>query len=977
MAKKQDSLQTDFDNITSYKDENQTALDKELKLYEDFFQKVNHHAQTHRQITMNQLSEIEERLHHLRTEAIEIKNQLFYHDEYTIVDRQQMISDTEKRVGDENRSFYNSQFEDKKEMLDTIDYLNKALFQTKSNFFEEYELHYLQTILGHDEFYEYFMQAASSFQQVLESHQKEIVTLFYKLDDEIKKMDDSISEIIKRKNRTVSLNNHFYDEQMKYFIDNQLLFSAENDPTTIDIQALISDKIAQVETFEEYLKEEDQKLVQELQNEYQSLYDKILKRQLQRKSNLLIDNTDLFDQPQNYLESYQAKILAAHQTNKKTELKNYIRTYSSIKRYKKYQKSIEKKTINLLKPVEKEKKEKLLAYRLHSLSTMSTLNQYLDEYTDFMDIDPFYAQIIGDKSSKMIKDELNRLQILKANKELKVNIDYDIESLKIKNKINLVELQLQHEVKKHLLLQEQDLLVTIASLNLNLITNKKCVIKQYNEVKKESLQIAKIQEVIETHLHFLHALSNVTREMESKAVIQMIKEIRQDETHLIHVSDAASKIKLKLKEYDIKALHFKTMLENELSYLVIQSSRVDEENKVHNEFILTTYQNQMRFAEEQITLAEREYRLRGEAINSATEGEKQYFEDLIHRKMKKYESDLNQEQHEYEALLYHNRHILSETTDPKIHKILEKEAKSLKAKHDRFVEDMWKEISKDEMIASAKRRMMDLDEEALDALDDAKTLRDETLNQMASIYEDARQHYEVIKPYLDNKMNILDPDFFNHLERMNQRYDFKMKLSEASLDAETEQLIDDFKKIYFEEVPVVDKEVYNNMIATLSAKREQIRLSYQEKLTMIENRYQSEIAKIDQTLLDQYGKLDILANEELLIVENSKREINQELDALLLAYDEEKANLGEKLSTSTIQYMQEYQLSISNNKKYIDTLSSNFDKLLKSYQPYMNIIKKDRRVKMISTHHHHKYKRLERKGMNDIHRLIKNTTLKK
>ncbi len=966
MAKSNEALQPDIDNLKTFTDKSNEAYKNELKLYEDFFKKITHHASTHRQISINNLNEIEERLKALKASTKDIKNSLFYHDEYSIVERQEIIASTESLVQKQNLDFLEYHFNDKNELLSSIDYLNKAMFQTKTTFFDEYERQYLSVILEHDQFYEFFMNATSSIHQALDEHQKDISSLFTKLDDEIKKMDDSISEIIKKKNRSISLSNHFFEDKMKHYVDNQLLFSAQSDPTSIDIQALVSDKFQQFELFQEYALEEDQKYVSYIRQEYTSLFEKVLKRQLARKSNMMTDTLSFFDNPEAQLNKYKENILEAHKTKNQQKLKENVRTFQKAKKYKKYYHQLELKSKKILKKVEFEKINLLLAYRKHSYLTLSNLNQYLDLFTSLMTIDPFLAQVIGDYSSKIIKDELNHLSILQANKELKSNINYDIESIKIKNKINNVELQLTHEVKKQLVLQEIDLLKTVSILYQQIYSHKASIFHKQLSVKKDSLQINKIQQAINAHLLYLHQSSNISREIESKFIENAITQIRSQETHHIHVSEAASKIKLKLKEFDIKALHFKTLLENETAFLVEQSSRVSEETDIHHTFILTTYENQMRFSKEQIDLAETEYRLRVEALNNTIQEEKSYFEDLIRNKIKKYELLIKQEDNNYQAKLYQNRHLLSETTDHKIHKILDKEAKKFQTTYTSFKSKMRKELEKDDLIESAKRRMRELDEEFIDAMDDALKLKEETISQMSSLYDDAFEHYQVLKPFLENKMNVLDPDFYYQLERINKRYLYKLKLAEAQLDNETETLIDDYRKIYFEELPSENIQNYDLILDNLHSARENAENDYANKLQFIESEYLTESNNIDIVGKQFDNNLDLMIKAQNERFAQSEKELSAEVTVLEENYRVAKLSLNDKLEANVKKYMDEYLMALANNQKFITSLSTDFDKLLISYKPYIKMLKKDKRVQAIFNTNHKKNKHITKTALKEI-----------
>ncbi|MBU0997348.1 MAG: hypothetical protein KKE16_04805 [Firmicutes bacterium] len=947
MAKTDKSIQKESDNFTSYRKSVGEAFHKELKLYEDFYSKITHRATTHRQITLNNLTEIEEKLDQLKKDASQIKHSLFFHEEYEIVDRQEIISHTEMSAQNQNQSFLEYHYQDKNEILNSLDYLNKALIQTRTSFFDQFQRTYLENIFENESLFNYFLDSSKEFNQILDRHQSEILELFLSLDEEIKNMDDSISQIIKRKNRTVSKSNHFYENEMKFFIDNQLLFSAEADPTSVDIQALISDKIRQFEVFKKHVQAEDEKITRLLNNEYCSLFDQVLARQLNQKSNLISNSLHFFEDPEKSLEELKMEVLRAQEKNDKIKLREAIQLYQKAQKYIEIKKQSEKRTESMLKKFEKEKKAILLEYRINSNKITTELERYLTLFEELMDKDTFLAQAIGDSSSKIIKDELNRLSILQLNKELKTNINYDIESLKIKSRINEIEMEMSFMVKKQMLLQEIELLETVNKVQLFLLNHKASYVHAKMDIQKESKYIGRLERALNVHLAFLHETSDISRKIQSEFYEKVIRQIRSEETHHIHVQEASSKLKFALKEYDIKAIHFKTMMENELAYIVMQSSRVSEENQIHHEFILTTYENQMRFSKEQIELAESEYRIRIEALQRTVNEEKTYFDDLIRNKMQKYEKNRKQAEHEYESKLYQNRHLLSETSDPKIHKILEKEAKDLKKNHEEFLTKWSKEMMKDPLVESAKNRIQELEEDFLDAMEDAKKLRDETLLQMVEIYEDAKNHFEVLKPFLDNKMNVLDPEFYHMLERINERYHYKLKLAEAILDQDTQELLDAYVKVYFEPQVLADPENYRPLLNSLISAREEARQRYEEKMKQIENDFLQETSLLEQEEIRFDESLNNTKLTQKAKYESSRKSLETEVDQLSLEYETAQSDHSLKRTTSINTLTEEYESALINNQKYIKSLTIDFNKILKSYQPYIKIQKKNKDIRKI------------------------------
>lgn len=966
MAKSDKNLQAELDNSKTYSESVKNAFHEEMKLYEDFYAKITHHATTHRQITFNNLAEIKEKLEKLKTEAKSIKDSLFYHEEYEIVDRQEIIATTENGTHRQNESFLEYHYQDKADILNSLDYLNKALIQTRTSFFESYQRYYLKNIFENESFFNYFLDASKEFNEILDRHQSEILELFLRLDEEIKNMDNSISQIIKRKNRTVSKSNRFFEEEMKNFIDNQLLFSAESDPTSIDIQALISDKIHQFETIKSHIAEEDKKISSMFRRDYQELYQQVLARQLTQKSNLISEKLSFFDDPESSLKELKMRILSAKEQGNNIALKDAINLYQKAKKHLEIRKQAEKKSAKLIINVETDKRSLLKEYRISTNRILMELERYLDLFQSLMNKDTFLAQAIGDYSSKIIKDELNRLSILQLNKELKTNINYDIESLKIKSKINEIELEMTYVVKKQMVLQEIELLDTIAQAQQFLLYNKAKFVRSQLDIKKDAWSIGRLEKAMNVHLDYLHATSNISRTIQSQFFDKVIRQIRSEETHHIHVQAAASKVKLVLKEFDIKALHFKTMMENEMAYIVMQSSRVNEENLIHHEFILTTYQNQMRFSKEQIELADNEYRLRVEAIQRTINEEKTYFEDLIRNKMRGYEKTRKQVEDEYESKLYQNRNVYSQTEDSKIHKILDKEAKVLKKNHDEFMSKWLKDMTKDPVVESAKRRIRELQEDFIDAMEDALSLRDETLLQMADIYEDAKSHYHVLKPFLDNKMNVLDPEFYHAVERINKRFSYKLKLAEAILDEESKGLLEEYLKVYFEPQELVEVASYEPLLTQLTTAREEERTKYEQKMQQIEDEFKADMSLLDQEEIKFDESMILIEQAQKFKFDTTKKQLETDADNISTEYEAAKQNHNAKRNSSIQTLTTEYETALIKNRKYIESLSLDFSKLLGIYEPYIKTQKKDPLIRKILSGNHKTYRKRLKKSEKQI-----------
>lgn len=935
-----------FDNFRAYEEKVKDASQKELEMFEAFYNRIKDKAEDHKQVTLNNLRESKQTLSELKAKAEELKDSVFYHDETVIVDRQKIISRTEHDIHKENRVILDYEFAQADERIDSLDYLNKASIQTKLNFFEDFRNHYAKQIFNQDLLYHFFQKKTDEFKRILDQYHQEVLEDFHALDNEINDMDMQISFLIQEKNEKLNAVNRFYKEEMSNYLDNQLTFSTNDDPTSLEMQALISDKIAQLENFKKHLLEQEEKVKQTLNDEYMKLYLKTLDRLLKKKGNLLFEDSYFFYHPEAFIQQLKQDIVEA-EAHQFVSLKNLIKTYNKAIKYKSHRAECERKAKQLTKKFLKVKKAIFLEYQKDSRHLILQLEHTYKLYLELIKIDPFLAQIIGDNTTKIIKDELNFLSILQVNKEHKINVNFDIKTQKLKQGINAVEAELAYHSERLMLRQDIELIDVIKDIELFFINHQYDAALVMNALNKEKLLIERLETAINYHIDFLIKESNVNRKFLSMITQILNADIRTKESHNIHVVDAAAKIKLALKEYDILALHYKTMYENEKRFLVIQSHRVNNESDINNEFILTTFTNQMRFANEQIQLANDEYKLRVESIMTAINEERNYYFDMIEHKMRDYKERQKIISDEYQAKLYHDSYLLTETEDKHLIKALEKQIERNKQNHDQQISEIEALISKDQVIADAKRRLRELDAHLEVALDDAQTLRDDTIQEMSELYAEAKTKHDLLKPYLENKVNMLDPTFFNGLEKIKKRHEYKLKVAQIELEDKTKEFLDQYLKIYFEEQPEINRDLYLSQIEELENERQAIRDAYGQKIEKSDLVYHTRIAeneKLAANLLSQTEEFKKALEAKHM---SSLKQKIADLDSLEKQFAVESERQKTTFASDISQLTNEYAQSLIDNQKYYQNLTGAFDKIIASYEPYIKKAKQNHSIKMI------------------------------
>jgi hypothetical protein len=922
---------------------------REISLYEDFFNKVTGHAKTHRQISINNLSEAEKRIKKLKEDAAKIADSIFFHDEEIVVERSRIISDTESFVRDFNQDVMNHDRNRFPETIQTIDYLSKALLTSKKDFLAFYSRSYLDNVLSMEDYFEYYMQKSQAFQVILDRHQTEIYDLFVKLDHEIKSMDDAITNIIRTKNRKVNDIEAFFEGELKHYADNQLSFSAESDPTSVEIQALSSDKINQYNAFADHAANLNLRIQRVIEEDYVALYQKVLNHLLQARSYAIINRFDLFDDPVKYKIEYKQKLLNAEATRARN-LPRLLHTYQMISRWQRDVKNAEALATRMLRPQARRKEQILKLSEETSIRETNKLELYLNAYLEVMKFDPFLAQAIGDYSSKIVKDEIARLTVQKLNKELKTNIDFDIQATKIKSQINELELVMMNAIKKQLCLQEGELVSELEKIHLFLLEKRGKQVQSSFDILKERHLIERLDKAANEHLAYLLASGNTSRKWMSLVSDELVRNSREKETHNIYVVEAKSELELALKQYDIQAVHFQTMYENEKAYLVMQKSRVDEETKINNEFILTTYLNQMRFAEEQMAFADSEYRIRVDSLVSAVDEERKFHQDQVRIIQNRYDGDIRLVDDDYQAKLYSESHKIAAVSDKK-----EQKAIALNMEKDRRIRDqrvnlLVQKLAGDEQIAKSQKSLTVLDQELAEAIQSADELREATLREFSDLYDHAKERYETLKPYMENSVNILDPTFYETMVSINDRFRAKIVAAEAELDAKAEALIPHYREVYFTEDIKDNSAIFRTRIDEIMAERELNQNNYQTKLQAIEAVYQTQIASIAR----EENALEQAMESEAEAVRLKEEQTTAQFKQMAFALEVEGESLikaHREATTKTInQLTDEYFKSLKTSKTAIDGLSFEFQKVVDGYQEYFRFSEGEKKYrKVLST----------------------------
>lgn len=911
------------------------SFSAESALYEEFFQKISHHAETHRQITMNNLSAVEDRLAELKDEAARLKDSIFFHEEEVVVDRSKIIRNTESAVHDHNVAILDYDRLNAVAVIEAASDLARSLLVAKTDFFKMHQREDLGAIIATEDYFEYFMQKSTEFQTVLSRYEADIAKIFQSLDAEIEGMDTMIGKIIRDKNDKVAGIEKFYDREMKNFWDNQYTYSAENDPTSIEIQAIASDKINQYNAYRDHSTARDGDIRDALEADYRAVYERVFQHLLRRASYQLVDRYDFFDDPERYLDQAKREIARIAAAKGERGLKTAVRRLARLEAWPQVKERCRRRADRMLRRQLVEKKNLLVVAETDTARRIGKMALSLDEYLAVIKVDPFLAQTLGDKSSQAIKDERLQLSMLRVNKELKTNINYDIQSAKIKSQINGLEAKLTHAVNREMLAEESELLQKIADINDFVIEHRERILALRFGVARERIQVARLERAVNVHLSWLVDSLNTDRMWLSLVFDELIKRVRQAETHEIYVVEARSEIDLLLKQYEMKAIHFKTVYENELAFLVMQKSRIGEETKINHEFILTTYQNQMRFAREQVEFAESEYRLRLESLADAIDDERTYHRETIDNVRDRYEKEIRLAEDDYNARLYTEAQRLELEQDPKKRKVIQAELDRQRQYRDSRVNTLVATETDDQAITKAMRELVRLDDYFADGVRDAEALRDETLKEFGELYEYARSRYEALKPYLEASVDIMDPIFFDTLERINDRRRFELKLAEARLDERMGPLLDHYREVFFKQVETYDKAQYTELVDAIMTSRERSEAVYRTGLEAVEAEYKERIAALDAEKAAAAEAAKASRAELKTRTDAARAQLESRGSALEITYVETVSAASEALQKTIAQLTEEYLAALRSHKQITVEIADDFARFLKANDRYL------------------------------------------
>ena len=930
---------------------------QEIHMIEGFYQRIVDNAKRHQQIAINQLTDIQERLDRLKDDASLLRHRMLYHEEEVVVNRQNVIASTEQKVHLENLEILHFDHQQLPETIHAIDYLAQTLKQFRVDFVDLYGRVQTNNLLSNEELFEYFLDKSARVEMILSKHNQTVYDAILTLNSQVTEMDETLTNLLKEKTNKINRINQTFEIESRHYVDNQLIFNAEEDSTSIAIQALSSDKYNQFMTFQKHQNEQHNQLVKQWQTEYHTLRNQLIKDYLDQ---VLVEgslSSTLFDSMEHSISEREAKIKTLSPKKDSKQIALLHRELYALEKYPHYLHKAQKQANSRLKSQRKRIMNMMKYSALSTLEAIHQLKQSADEYQALLAIDPFLAQAIGDQSSLMMKDYKTQIELLRMNSELKTNIDYDIQMVKQKQDINLLEHQLSGLIKETMLRQEQEILQEILTIHPTILNRSKKLFLEKKQLSYERLNLERLVQNASFHLEILLEQNSLHRQHLVNLTEKLIQHIRQSESHEIYIADAKSELEYMLKQYDMKALYFKTLYENELSYLVIQQSRSEEGMKSHYDFILTTLLNQMRFSEEQIKLAHYEYRSRLESFLHVLEEQKSTHQAQLEQLYHNYDSKIKRLEEDYQATLYATNHLYNEIHDRKQKNALDKTLSQAKSEYEKKRSVLDKAYQEHPLVVESQSRYEIFDQQTTKAIQDAEKLRDMTVSVYSEMYHKAKDRYDALKPYVDQNINVMDPVFFDHLELIKQNY--KTALGEAELDLQ--ELIgphlQHYLEVYFLDEMKPQAIDFQSLTTTFQAEKATLESKYEQLIKQMDEAFFNKLKSMEQSYQTQIDQID----QMIPLVDSRHQALCQEYEKAIDLLKKEQLDKQQKKSSLSLKQIssltKEYEKALKEHSQVAYRMKNEFEQVVKKYQPYLTFQEKHthysktlRRVRRLSHH---------------------------
>ncbi|QWC00645.1 hypothetical protein KHQ88_03490 [Mycoplasmatota bacterium] len=903
-------------NTKNYKEKYDKSSQDELSFFANFHHNIEETIHSNRQITINNLNSIHESLNSIRQKTKQMTDKIINHDEDMIIQKQKVIRNALVDIHKNNVSILNFESDKIKDRVFSIDYLHNQLINENLDYYKTYKFFFDSTIDIINDNNSYLKNKNQTMNYVIEKHFKEITDEFNNIDHKISDIDETIKNLISTKSHKEDILDEFFDIEIKNLIESQINFSTNEDPYSSEIQKMTHEKERQYNQYSEFLLHQENRLKNQLIEEIETKYNDLYHRKYKLNHN------------QSKAEKYAHK-----------KIKTLIR----------------------------DKKNILFQFKENNLNALLTLDKSLKLYLNLYKTDPFLAQLYSDKGASIIHKEIEFTRLYKMNKALKYHIYFTYKLVQLNHQIKTYEYQLVHFIESKFASQELDVLNIIKDIHSYLLDSQAQIDSAKVVLKRDKQYIVFLNELINEYVDYHSKIENLNRKFLSEFSNQLNQNVYKKSDIDTEIINASSDIRLALKESEVETLHYKTLFEHEKRMLLIQQKRIESETEINYKLISETYLNQMRFAKEQIKLADDDLKMRLTSIVHNIDNERIHFYDMITHEVKLKEDASNHNFFKYQKDVYDIIHAIENTNDLSLIKKLEKELKIVKNSYHQEINHIISKYRNNEKIQLYQKRLDELDMYLEDSYHAASEIHDETIREMDEIYRYSQAKYQEFIDSVDKSAHPLDDFLYESLQKSKKRLHEKLKYAEITLDTKIGHLLENYKTLYFKLKYEVNSSEIVKLLDAYQKDKEEIKNTYHHQLSNINEKYFMTIDSLNNQIrhiqVDYEALKNNVISEKNSIIKNKINEINHS-DTV---FNEFIKKTNKKNKETLNKLLETYLSNIELNSQFYDELQNDYSQLVDSFGDYIKYSKKTPNIKKVI---HHTL-RLHKKEKRRKHKLLK------
>lgn len=922
MANKVDQ---DIYKASMYKDQFDKSSKDELSFFDTLETSINDKIKSNRHITLNNINAIQSSLSEIREKASHLTDSIIQHEDNMIIKKQEIIDEALDKIHHQLFDIYQYESHQIDDRVYSIENLHNELVDSNLEYFTTYKFFLSGLIENIDTHHHFLKQKSESINYTIDKHFDEINQEFKILNEQITRIDDEIKKLMTIKTHKEDILDEFFDIEIRNLTDQQINFNMNEDPYSDEIKALTQKNESQFLQFKKHLHYQEDRLVDLFKSEIEDQYD-----------------------------------LFYHE--------NYHKTYQ--------QETAEKYAKKRIKPLIEEKKAILHDYKKENLKSIDELNKSLTLYQKLYKTDPFLAQIFFDDGSKHISDQVDFARLYKMNKALKYHIYFTYKLAQLNHEINLYEHRFVHFLESKFISQEIDMVNILKDVKSFLLENSSSIDASRLALQRDKYFIIYLSQLIDAKIDHQIEKENLNRKFLSEFTRIFGQDVHHQADVDIQLLNQSSHIRLSLKESEIDTIHFKHLYENEKRLLLMQQNRIQSETEINYELITSTYLNQMRFAKEQIKLAEEEFKFRLIVIAHNIDSERIHYYEMINHEAKLKDDDIKSLFSHYQKQVYDLIDQSEKTDDSHVRNKIEKQLDIVRNDYRKVIDDILLTFKNNKNIQIYKKRLDELDMYLEDAYIAASKIRDKTIEDMDETYRYAKDKYDNFVETVDKEGYPLDDFLYDSLQESKKRLNEKMVYASMILEDKVGEEIETYKQLYFKFKTSFDSKPLVLMLNDFEDQRSVLEEKYHDKLDDLNQDYQLTIANFNARIRE------IQSHYETLINTNTK-EKNTIIQQKTNLINDKDLIFNDFIKQIMKQHKQELNLIVTNylndvqmNQQMNDEVNKDFDNLIESYKPYINYSKKSRNVKrLIKQTIRHKNK-AHRKHLRQLKKEIKQLKLK-